>query len=341
MAIQTTVIPANIDSTAVDGVTMGVNTNSKLQVNNELLREIAQNMLNIQILAVENTSALVDTDDYAEYYSDSNGLNNTVDTGNTTSSFNASKYYERTGTNTNRFSSTSGVVQTNYNYVNNTLLANSFTPDTTSSEYKRVQIDISSVTGSPSFDFHICSDNSGEPNYSNKIASKTGVSLSGGGLFDITFDSTFSLTGSTKYWLVATSSTSSTNYPLVDDDDSHTNGDFIISTDSGSTWGSLNTQGHLNMTVATFTESDTEIHHNLSSLSGTPTSCYVVAFDDSGKRTNLGTLSFKLNDGSSDTSEYNLEEVVTWSGLSGVPTVLKLLQKSPGSKVSRVIALFQ
>lgn len=96
--ISDTVIPSKVDSTAVDGVSIDLNSNSKLEIkqtweNNNITIPLAQQEIEIIELQATATVTPIDHDSFvSDTFSDATGYKNSVATGTTTAIFSVNKY---------------------------------------------------------------------------------------------------------------------------------------------------------------------------------------------------------------------------------------------------------
>lgn len=100
MGVNVTVIPSDIDladevdQTSIDYQTTGDKTDKVLTVSKGMIERMAANDLRLNILEVA-TAVSGATSDFSDIFSDTDGLLNTVDAGNTTSVYDATNdYYE-------------------------------------------------------------------------------------------------------------------------------------------------------------------------------------------------------------------------------------------------------
>lgn len=98
MVFQDTVIPSRIDSSSVDGYSIDVNSNSKLEIKpsfqaDNIITPIAETSIDIIELQANATITPIDHDTIiSDTFSDASGLRDTVNTTNTTAEFNTNKY---------------------------------------------------------------------------------------------------------------------------------------------------------------------------------------------------------------------------------------------------------
>jgi hypothetical protein len=76
-----------------DNQTLIADPQGRLQLNPNLLLDIARNQLAVMELGISTATGLMYDDNFGEVYSDSDGVNNSVNTGNTDALFNTNYYH--------------------------------------------------------------------------------------------------------------------------------------------------------------------------------------------------------------------------------------------------------
>lgn len=93
MGMETTIIPDRIDASAVDGTTITLDSDDNLTIHPNLLKQNAEQ--EIEIIELQANAGVTDIDHntlISETFSDSDGFNDSVNTGNTTATFSTNKY---------------------------------------------------------------------------------------------------------------------------------------------------------------------------------------------------------------------------------------------------------
>lgn len=329
MSMNDTVIPNRIDVTSTDDVTIDVSATDKIRIkpefeNNNITRPIAKNQIEIIELQANASVTPFDHDSLlSDTFSDADGYNDTVDTGNTTAGFSTDKY---TTTTEAKIFSEEIDDRENPNYTSGgqaTWFALDFTP-ASNVTVKKVSLKFGTKEGSGcDVTAHIYSDDGADsPNVSLKEIETIGkASINASAWNDFEDVDGVALTQGTKYWLVFIPSDGGgvNRFNLRQRNGAGIGHDYSV--DGGSNWGSeANTT---NFRVYSNATGDVLVQCDLATITGSVTDVELVC--NCPDRETGDDVTFDVVDGSANTDTgIALNTKFTLVNLTGNPEIIKI-----------------
>lgn len=242
---SSTAFSSTIDLNATDNESIDIDDEGKLRIKpeweEELNKVLAQHEIELIELQANGTITPVDHDTLiSDTFSDSTGYENTVNTGNTTATFDTNKYkrVELLTSNT----TTNGNVKLGGDGAGVYIRTQSFEVASATS-IKAISTYANAKNGTGTFDVRIETDNAGVPSgtlvHANAVKQATIASASGSGAeWIITFDTAFAVSANTRYHIVFKTSAFGVNdYVQVtrNSSSSYANGNMCYATQAAPT----------------------------------------------------------------------------------------------------------
>ena len=274
MGMNDTIIPVRIDASSVDGVTLDVNGADKITIkpefeNDNITTPIAENQIEIIEIQADNSYTPIDHDSLiSETFSDADGYNGYVNTGNTTAEFDAG---------TKLYKVSPGIEEEYTTLTDDAIILGASGGSlfhcsqcfelTKARDINKISIYAGTKTGSAgNVTLEIRTDDTDKPSITvlaTKTVTMASITINSWNEFE--FPAPVSLSATTKYWIVAYSDQIAGVSPnfswkgLVAGD--YAKGHSAVSADAGTNWNGYLTRDfsfkvHFSITGGVFIEND-------------------------------------------------------------------------------------